>query len=138
MSVSTEVPAIYESSPELIATFIEGLGAKVKSFEGVERRLNTRFVVAMPSSVQPLNENLARDGEPFTAAIRDISAVGIGLIHTKPIKAKYLDVCLSPPNGHSMRLLVRVLRCRPLGAYFDIGGEFVLPQAEDFYAAQSD
>ena len=115
----------FEHSAELIASFVERVGGKVVSCEGAERRAHTRYVVAIPTCVQPLDDEHQPIDKRFTAATRDISAGGIGLVHTQPVKVRFLGVRLAPPGLEELDLLVRVLRCEPLGSYYDIAGEFV-------------
>ena len=118
--------AVYdECSPNLIASFMNRLGSKVRSFEGVERRAHDRFVVAIPSIVQPLDDRHIPLGKAFAAVTRDISIGGIGLLHSQPVVASFLGVRIADPEGKQFRFLVKMLRCQPLGEYFDIGGEFV-------------
>ena len=112
---------------ESIASFVEGLRNKVRSFEGSERRAHERFVVAIPSTVQPLDEQHVQLGKPFTAVTRDISIGGIGLLHSQAVIAPFLDVRIADREGKQHRFLVKVLRCQPLGDYFDVGGEFIFP-----------
>ncbi len=113
---------------EAIASFLSGVDGKVLSFEGTERRAHERYVVAIPSLVHPLDANHQPNGRAFNAATRDISVGGIGLIHTQPVESEYLGVKLQSPDGLELSVLVKVLRCVPLGTYFDIAGEFVLEQ----------
>ena len=115
----------YEQSAGVIASFVESVDGKVLSFEGNERRAHDRYVVAIPTFVQPLNDNCQPEGEAFVTATRDISAGGIGLIHTGPVTAKLLGATLELLDGRSISVLIEVLRCRPLGSYFDVAGEFV-------------
>jgi hypothetical protein len=80
------------------------------SFEGHERRADTRYVVAIPSIVQPLDEAYQLQDNRFFAATRDISMGGIALIHTQPLTAEFAGVKLTLPDGTSIELLVEVLR----------------------------
>lgn len=115
----------YEYSTEAIASFVESVDGKVMSFEGRERRSYPRYVVALPSVVQPLDDERCPQGKPFNAVTRDISIGGISLVHTRPANCRLLGVKLKLPSGKGIHLLVSVRRCRPLGTYYDIAGEFV-------------
>jgi len=58
------------------------------------------------------------------AVTRDLSATGLGLLHTKPVKAKYLRVTI-PMADKDKQLTIGVLRCEPIGRFWDVGGRFV-------------
>ena len=126
MSSITRSTAYYETSAEAISSFLSCVDGKVLSFEGTERRAHKRYVVAIRSLVQPMDDRRRPNGRAFNAATRDISVGGIGLIHTQPVVSEYLGVRLSSPRGDELQVLVKVLRCAPLGSYYDIAGEFVL------------
>lgn len=115
----------FELSADAIAAFVECCDGKVRSFEGHERRTHVRYVVALPSIVQPLDEDLQPVGNSFHAVTRDISVAGVALVHEQPINARLLRVQLTSLEGKEIELLLKVLRCSPLGAYHDIAGEFV-------------
>ncbi len=126
MTLSPAPPSQYERSPGAIAAFISQAHGKVMSFEGAERRAHQRYVVAMPSIAQPLDDSFQPDGPPFHAATRDISVGGIALIHTRPVAVNYLGVRLTLTADLEIQLLVEVLRCSKLECYFDIAGRFVV------------
>ena len=115
----------FELSPDAIGVFVDSCDGKVISFEGNERRNHVRYVVALPTVVQPLDEKLSPSGDSFHAVTRDISVGGVSLVHTYPIQSKYISVEIKPREGAAIRLLVKVLRCKPLGSYYDVAGEFV-------------
>jgi hypothetical protein len=123
-------PTNLELSAEAIASFVECCGGKVMSFEGHERRTHMRYVVALQSVVQPLDDEHRPLGNSFHGVTRDISVGGMALVHTQPVTAKFLNVTLSSPEGNHMQTILKVLRCSPLGTYYDIAGEFVIRRRE--------
>ncbi|MEM6654617.1 MAG: response regulator [Planctomycetota bacterium] len=76
----------------------------------------------------PVNGQFAPVGEPFKLAVRDISESGVRLLHTRATNAKFLALCWSAETQPMQQLSVvaRVMRCRPLSPFYDIGGQFVL------------
>lgn len=125
MTQLTIPPEPYAKSTSLIASVIESLPGRVPSFEGRERRAYARYVVALPTVVQPLDEQMQPFGKPFNGATRDISAGGIRLIFSQPVTNRFLGIRVMLPDGSDFELLVEVLRCVPLGSYYDVAGEFV-------------
>lgn len=125
MPTLTSPPIDYEHSTQAITSFIESVDGKVLSFEGHERRTHARYVVAIPSVVWPLDKEHRPQGKSLFAVTRDISVGGISLIHSQPATTKFLGVKLTLANEKEIHLLIKVLRCRPLGTYYDIAGEFV-------------
>jgi hypothetical protein len=91
----------------------------------VEERQFPRFKLTVEVWVQPVDANFEPLGEPFTAVSRDISTGGIGLMHTRAIRDKYLWLRLVTHGGGTMNVVVEVLRCRPIGVFYDIGAKFV-------------
>ena len=79
----------------------------------------------VPAEVQPLDANLNPSGEPFRGVTRDLSAVGIGIVHTRAIDDQYLQVTIRTSTNVKC-LTVEVVGCRSLGAFYEIGGKFVM------------
>lgn len=121
----TSFPEVFERCSESIANFVEQLGGKARSFEGFERRVHGRYVVAIPSIVQPLDDMLRPQGKPVRAVTRDISVGGVSLLHTEAVTTSFIGANLCPVNSREICLLIHVLRCTPVGAYYDVAGEFV-------------
>ena len=108
-------------STELVA-FVAEVGDRLAPSH--DRRHHHRYQFSVPAHVQPLDDRFGPIGKPLASVTRDLSAAGIGLLYTSPIDAPYLEVTIELPAG-TKRLIVKVLRCRPIGAFFDIGGCFV-------------
>ena len=117
-----------ETSPELLA-FVAEVGDRLAPSH--DRRHHHRYQFSVPAHVQPLDTRFEPIGKPVATVTRDLSAAGIGLLYSSPIESAYVEVTINSPDG-TKRLLVKVLRCRPIGAFFDIGGCFVAkPNPED-------
>ena len=70
---TADTPAEPVESKGEDAAFVDNIDGKLMSFEGRERRAHARYVVAIPSVVQPLDEAHQPRGKPSHAATRDIS-----------------------------------------------------------------
>ena len=90
-----------------------------------ERRSEQRFPIALPVMVRPIGDDLQSAGEPFMAVTKDISTRGIGLLHYEPISSKFLAIRLTDRDGLKLTGAIEVLRCRPVGQFFEVGGKFV-------------
>jgi hypothetical protein len=66
-----------------------------------------------------------KPGEAFAAITRDISSKGISIYHTRPVHERYLAIQWNVEEGEQLRVLVNVVRCRPVGRFYEIGGMFI-------------
>lgn len=105
-----------------------------------ERRLTRRYPLKVVAMATPLDEHFQVIGAPFPVLTRDISTTGIGLVHSRPLDMKYIQLDLTGPNGHELHLTVKVLRCNrylcgdessphseldDLCTYYESGGRFI-------------
>jgi hypothetical protein len=111
------------SSAEQIAFFVESLAREYYA-DGPDRRSEPRYKMTIPLVAQPIDDQLQPTGPVFRAVTRDISAHGIGMLSQDPTRAEFLALQLQLPTSTEIALFVRVLRCEPLGFYYDIGGRF--------------
>jgi len=102
--------------------------------ERIEERRSPRHKLTAEVRVQPVDRHFEPTAAAFMAVTRDISTDGIGLMHDRAVRDKYLWLRLKTPGGKLMNVVVEVVRCRPLGKFYDIGGRFVakLDQAPGF------
>lgn len=113
--------------PEDLVDFVARVGGQLAPSH--DRREYTRFYFAVPIRVQPLDDFFRPTGVSFAAVTRDLSAAGIGVLYTKPVKSKYIEITVDFPPDHKI-LTVEVLRCKPIGSFYDIGGRFVNREVE--------
>jgi len=59
--------------------------------------------------------------------LAELPSILPGATHTKPVKAKYLRVTI-PTANEDMRLTIEVLRCEPIGRFWDVGGRVGQPR----------
>ena len=108
--------------PEMLC-FVNRLSAELPPSHAPGDHACHPFIV--PAEVQPLDANLNPCGTPFRAVTRDLSVTGLGLVYTRAIDDKYLQVTIRTTTGVKS-LTVEVAGCRSLGAFYDIGGKFVV------------
>ena len=100
-----------------------------KPHQGAERRSEPRQLTAIPVIVQPVNDKFQAEGEPFRAITHSVSTLGIDLLHSREVDAKFLALEFTRPGSEQsqpIQVIMQVLRCRPLGpSMCDIGGTFV-------------
>lgn len=114
-----------ESSPDVIAAFMQQTIVEYQNYGMLHRRSEPRECVAIPIRVQCLNEALEPIGEPFHSITRDISCGGMGLFHGHRIDARYLQIIMRAPQSHEqMRLLAKVEHQTRCGGYYLIGCRF--------------
>ena len=118
----------FVDSQELIALFVEDL-AREYFADGPDRRSEPRYRMTLPVQVQPLDDQMQPVGDVFRAVTRDISAHGIGLVCQDPTAARHLMLQLQTPMHDHITVAIEVLRCQPVGFYYDIGGRFVTGSA---------
>ena len=59
------------------------------------------------------------------SSLGNISTGGICLLNDRAVHAAFLALELSAPGGDLIQVLVQVLRSRPRGGVYEIGGEFI-------------
>jgi hypothetical protein len=86
---------------------------------GYERRRERRYSLITNVIAVPLDENGCPAGEPFIAISSGMSTSGMRLIHTCPAPSGLLFLEI---DEQPVRLLLTVLRSRPVGPCFEIAG----------------
>jgi hypothetical protein len=106
--------------------FVERLIEEGQREVSPENRSEPRYRVALKVAAQPVDERLQPVGEGFYAVTRDISSRGIALFHSAAIQTPYLALEFQDPvTGQQLQAVLEVLRCRPLGPFHEIAGQFV-------------
>jgi hypothetical protein len=86
---------------------------------GHERRRQRRFSLITNVIAVPLTRDFCPAGEPFVAVSSGMSIGGMRLIHTAPAPSEFL---LLEIDRQPVKLLLTVLRSRPVGPCFEIAG----------------
>jgi PilZ domain len=102
-----------------------------------EMRRTKRIAVQLEVVVQPLNESNRPSGRPFPAVTRDVSTGGLCLMHTRPAPTAALFVEIQRPDETPLYVVLKVLRNRPVGPFYEIAGEFVPIDADASATAQA-
>ncbi|HEV3344335.1 MAG TPA: PilZ domain-containing protein, partial [Pirellulales bacterium] len=110
--------------PAAIEMFVRRVVRGADYYDGPEQRTERRYVVSLPVAAVPVDESLKKSGEVFIAFTRDISSGGIAMYHTRRVSEKFLAVEIKANCGEKMRVLVEVLRCSPVGLFYEIAGKF--------------
>lgn len=64
-------------------------------------------------------------GRPFKVMVRDLSAKGIGLVHTEELRDQTIAISWRGLRRVRIIVVARVLRCRQVGDFFDIGAMLI-------------
>ncbi len=90
--------------------------------EGIEGRNRLREPFLAPVFIQPEGDS----GPSLTGFSRDVSAEGIGLLHSFPLDPKDIVVVFSGPNRKRVKLQIRIAWCKSFGdGWYISGGRFV-------------
>jgi hypothetical protein len=122
--LSNSLGAIGATSGEDVKAFVEQL-AREFFLDGVDRRIEPRLRVTLPVRIVPVSEDRTPQSYCLRGVTRDISESGIGLVCQDPITEPLISIQLSTPRSQEIEVFAEVIRCRPVGYYFDIGGLFV-------------
>ena len=90
-----------------------------------EQRRVQRMELGIPVLAKPVDSNHKTIGPCVEMYARNISAGGLGVIFTRAIRDRYLAVQLTTKNGDSLKMIAEVIRCRPMGRFYDIGLKFI-------------
>ena len=108
---------------EEIEQFVGSLNLGTES--SVEKRTANRRVFHAAIPVQPVDENFRPLGEVFMAVTHDISVTGLCMFYNRAVEDEYLAVELDAAGGQTLQVVIRVCRCRPMGRFYQIAGEFI-------------
>ncbi|MHC4178419.1 MAG: PilZ domain-containing protein [Planctomycetota bacterium] len=121
----TVIPSpVVPQPPAELVSFVERNVRDARSYSGPERRMERRYLMAVPVLAQHVDERSSALGDPFAVVSRNISPTGIGLVHTKPIEQTLLAIQMFLAD-EEVNLVVDVVWCKPLGPFYYFGGTFV-------------
>ncbi len=93
--------------------------------EPTEKRTSPREQLCLAAAAMPMDEQRQAKGVAFMVLVQNISSGGIAFCHAQPIKEPYVALELWAADGSRMKVMVRVLRTRAVGHFYEIAGEFV-------------
>ncbi len=124
--VLIDSPSEAVSTPdESLVRFAHELLSDRDNYEDQDRRSEPRYPLCLNILAIPVDENNNPHGEPLLGVTRNISTSGIAMLFTRTVSNGLLALQFGDPRGEQVRLLMTVLRCRPLGNYFEVAGTFV-------------
>lgn len=109
--------------PESLLTCAARLLAK--ETDAPQRRAAKRHAGVMSVAVMPLDDQFQPAGAAFMAMTRDLSTSGLRLVTDRAVDDKYLAVDLTLPPVPSIQVALEVIRCEPVGKYYEIAGPLV-------------
>ncbi|MCG8449319.1 MAG: response regulator [Pirellulales bacterium] len=115
-----------DEPPSTVMQFMERLLQKRKV--GLERRGAVRISLLTTAVAVPVSKNFVPQAEACKMTFNDISQTGACLFHTRSVQTKYLALrwrSLISPNNN-LQVVMRITRCRPLGPFYEVAGEFVM------------
>ena len=112
----------FEQSPERIDEFVRKLTPRPS---GIEKRTSERLPLCLAAAAMPMNENRQTSGSAFMVLLHNISQGGIAFSHMQPIKESHIALELWAGTEERMKVIVKILRTRAVGHFYEIAGEFV-------------
>jgi hypothetical protein len=108
--------------PAAMVKFVRSLVRE--DYVGRQKRRSLRVPLVIEVQAVPVDEDLRPKGPPLIALVRNISTNGTNLVHTEPIRSPFLRLQIHAV-GLETTVFAKVLRCRQLKRYFEIGCEFI-------------
>ena len=91
-----------------------------------QRRREPRVGVRAPVTLIPLTNEAGLGATPLAVRVRDLSAGGIGFLHSEKVSLDAQFVALLPHGGDSVAVLCQVAYYQPLGERLvGVGARFV-------------
>ena len=112
----------FEQSPARIDEFVRKMTPRA---DGAEKRSSPRMPLCLAAAAMPLDENRDTKGVAFMVLLHNISAGGIAFSHMQPITEPYVALELWAQGDQRMKVMVKILRRRAVGQFYEIAGEFV-------------
>ena len=104
---------------------LEALGAimtLVDDSASDNRRINERKRVVLTCEVQPLGEDLSRQGDPIHAISQDVSVSGFSFIVNAPITSEIVRINF-PSSNSASPLFLNIRHQTRCGPFYVVGGE---------------
>jgi hypothetical protein len=99
---------------------IHELILEARQDERNERRSTARYSFFRRVSIHAEGKSLC------TAFTREISTVGIGLLHNIELVPSEIEITIPSKRGHSVRVRTRIVWCHPCGeGWYISGGDFL-------------
>lgn len=110
--------------PRELVDFVKRQIRDRRSFDGSERREESRDLKLLHVLAQPVDEDRRPLGDPLAMVTRDISSTGVGLVYPDRIPHDLVALQLEL-GGEEIVLLTRIVWRKPLGPFYYLGGKFL-------------
>jgi hypothetical protein len=98
------------------------LDQAIEGTTGQDQREDLRVTYFGPATIRPEGSRFPR----VSAFTRDLSPLGIGLLHVMPLDPGKVVVELALPHGGTLELLAQIVWCRDCGeGWYISGGRFL-------------
>ncbi len=88
-------------------------------------RRDSRIVFKEKAVAISLDNVFEPVGQPFKVITRDLSSNGVGFVHTDQLASELVAITWRGVRRNRIVLLTRPLRCRQVGAFFDVGAMII-------------
>lgn len=121
-------PPLWQPASDAVK-FVAKLSLEISKAD--ERRAERRVPIAVPISIQPLNENLSPTGDDISGITRDMSRSGIGVFHSAPVDSEFVQVVATSTTGDVVSAVGRMIYSNKVGPFNLSGIEFLFGIEED-------
>jgi hypothetical protein len=121
-----EIPFGVVKSKQEVVRVIREVVNEVRGNCVEDGRGDPRCPICVPVEVAACNPHSHRNGWACTMVTKDVSAIGMSILHTACIRDRLLIVSFPQSDHHAEhRLVLEVTRRRPVGPLWEVAGRFV-------------
>lgn len=95
------------------------------NYRGNERRRNKHYSVVVPVIAVPLAADFSVAGKSLQMTTANVSLSGAALLHTRFTETPYFALDFTAAGIELVQVVMEVLRVRPVGPLYEIGGRFL-------------
>lgn len=111
--------------PQAMIDFVKRHHFRSPGDAQLNKRREKRYPLQGTVLIIPVDEQYKPAGGVFEAILRDVSSAGVAIVNARAITYKFLALEMAASPTKKMRRIVEVLRCRPVGLFYEIGAKFV-------------
>jgi len=105
--------------------------ANVYFYAGPDRRGKPRIPLTVPITIRRLDDRFCPLEHVVRGVTRNISESGIGIMCPDPVGTRFVSFKITSHVGVSVNVVAEVLRCEPVGCYYDVGCRFLVDGPEE-------
>lgn len=114
----------FDAIPRELVDFARRQVVNAKLYKGDERRREIRHPMVAPVRIVAVDDKNQVIGEPFDLVTRDISASGIGLIHSEEITGDRFAIHMSLAQT-DVYMAIAITWTAPLGPFYGAAGWYI-------------